>query len=81
MSSGYWVLLAALLVSVPIVTWHSYQVARWRKQLPQEQAQWQQAMTKWEQLYYCARDDGVFLPGKTTLIPVRMLQQWLAQHP
>lgn len=81
MSSGYWVLLVALLVSAPVVAWHSYQVARWRKQLPQEQAQWQQAMTKWQQLYYCARDDGVFLPGKTTLIPVGMLQQWLAQHP
>jgi hypothetical protein len=31
--------------------------------LAQQRGAWQWAMNKWEQLYYCGRDDVVFIPG------------------
>lgn len=79
--SGSAVLLGAFVAVALVVVRHGRKVAQWRRQLPMEQAQWEQAMATWEQLRYCARDDGVFLPGQSTLIPVRMLRHWLYTAP
>ena len=38
---------------------------------------WEKAMSCWEPLYYCARDDGVFIPGETTFIPIDKVQEFL----
>jgi hypothetical protein len=35
---------------------------------------WHRASERWQQLSYCARCDGVFLPGQTTLTPVDQMQ-------
>ena len=32
---------------------------------------WQMKMDRWEQLYYCSRDDVIFVPGEGTALPVR----------
>lgn len=43
-----------------------------------EMARYKKALERWEQLYYCFRDDGVFLPdGKSQLIPVDRMQNLL----
>lgn len=39
--------------------------------------EWQSACYKWEQLYYCARDDGVFLPSEGRFIPAHNMQAYL----
>ena len=36
------------------------------------------AMTRWDQLYYCGRDDCVFLPSTNTYAPLAKLAQYLA---
>lgn len=41
-----------------------------RKQRFDEQMSiWQKMFRKWDELYYCARCDGVFIPSKTLFIP------------
>ena len=37
---------------------------------PLEVQQWEHAVKRWEQLYYCYRDDGVFSPGQSRLSTV-----------
>jgi hypothetical protein len=34
-------------------------------------------MDNWDNLYYCHRDDCVFVPGKGTYAPIEKLQQYL----
>lgn len=40
---------------------------------------WQAAMVRWRQLYYCPRDDGVFLPSDAQFVPVAQLHDYLRQ--
>jgi hypothetical protein len=35
-----------------------------------EHEQWERQTERWQKLFYCARCDGVFLPGEDALIPV-----------
>jgi predicted RNA-binding Zn-ribbon protein involved in translation (DUF1610 family) len=45
-----------------------------------EQVQhWKLAMDRWNRLYYCGRDDCVFLPGMTTYAPVTEMTKYLYQ--
>lgn len=39
--------------------------ARARDRYATEKPRWEKAMDRWRRLYYCARDDGVFIPGET----------------
>ena len=41
------------------------------------QQDYQRAFQRWQKLYYCARDDGVFIPGETGLIPTSDLKAFL----
>jgi hypothetical protein len=38
---------------------------------------WELAMTRWNKLYYCARDDGVFDPDERTFIEVEQMMNYL----
>ena len=40
---------------------------------------WTTAMDRWDQLYYCGRDDCVFLPGTHTHAPVSTMMDYLYQ--
>ena len=62
-------------------------VAFWyKKEAPKRQAQYQadlfsyrRAMEKWNNLYYCARDDGVFIPGPgAQFIPIGSMRNYLS---
>lgn len=44
---------------------------------PDQLAAWEHAYSRWEHLYYCHRDDGVFIPAQTRLIPVKQMQAFL----
>lgn len=52
---------------------HAHRVRR----LAVEKQRWDGAILRWEHLYYCARDDGVFVPGETSLIPIDQLHTYL----
>jgi hypothetical protein len=43
----------------------------------EEQARIERGIKTWMRLYYCARDEGVFLPGGRDLIPVDQMNGYL----
>jgi hypothetical protein len=38
---------------------------------------WEDSYERWQQLYYCFRDDGVFLPGQSSFVPVNQMSDYL----
>ena len=36
------------------------------------------AMDRWDQLYYCERDDCVFVPGDDTYAPIAQMEKYLS---
>jgi hypothetical protein len=38
---------------------------------------WERAVQRWEQLYYCYRDDGVFLPAQPRFVPLNDMKSFL----
>jgi hypothetical protein len=45
-----------------------------------EMPKWEQAMEQWEKLYYCSRDDCVFIPGKNTSAPLGKMIEYIYQE-
>lgn len=52
---------------------------RWKEANDRNFQRWQAAMENWQNLYYCHRDDCVFVPGKGTYAPIERLQEYLHQ--
>lgn len=44
---------------------------------PSELVQWERAMDRWRELYYCSRDHGVFLPNHAQLTDVKNMRALL----
>jgi predicted RNA-binding Zn-ribbon protein involved in translation (DUF1610 family) len=42
--------------------------------------EWQQAMQRWQSLYYCSRDDCVFIPDEGTCAPLPHMVDYLYQR-
>jgi hypothetical protein len=38
---------------------------------------WEDSYERWQHLYYCFRDDGVFLPGQSSFVPVNQMSDYL----
>jgi len=51
------------------------QITKMRQE--KELRSWNEAMKVWNELYYCARDDGVFNPHDIIFIPTKKLQSHL----
>jgi predicted RNA-binding Zn-ribbon protein involved in translation (DUF1610 family) len=49
----------------------------WQKQNSELKERWQFAMDNWNNLYFCHRDDCVFVPGKGTHAPIEELETYL----
>lgn len=64
------VLVIVPTIIAPIVAW-KWLTARSRHARTEEALPaWENAITKWQQLYYCHRCDGVFIPGREArLVP------------
>jgi len=41
------------------------------------QSAWKSAMNRWNQLYYCGRDDCVFIPGENSSAPLSNMKEYL----
>jgi len=50
---------------------------RGKRRYAAEKEKQERATRRWERLYYCARDDGVFIPGETPFIPIDRMQEFL----
>jgi len=73
-------IFGGLLLLIVVLTDKPKRLARekWERECPALVA-WRRACARWNQLYYCARDDGVFIPGQTRLIPVDRMRDFLYQ--
>jgi hypothetical protein len=71
--------LAAVMVSpcLGCVVYGRRSGGRHRQKYAIEKPRWDRAVHRWERLYYCARDDGVFIPGETPFIPIDKMQEFL----
>lgn len=72
------ILCAILMIGWIIVVLHlgAAAAARRKAQMAASYAGWQQAYTIWQQLYYCHRCDGIFLPGgQSPLLPAWQMRQ------
>lgn len=76
--------LAFLILLLGLYAWRRNSiVARFEKQQAARQAaqaRVEQAIGRWMKLYYCARDDGVFLPGGAEITPADQMPGLLAQE-
>lgn len=64
--------IGAITVLTPWLVWR-YVNQSYQKQM----AQWQKAMDKWNKLYYCSADAGVFLEGQNRLVPLEQMRSFL----
>jgi hypothetical protein len=76
--------IIVILAATILIRWAWLSNRRETKSLREAQAaypvqveQWKRAHERWERLYYCHRDDGVFIPAQTRLIPVNQMQAFL----
>ena len=69
-------LVAAAYVDIPLLAWRNLK-QRKQRELALERPSGERAMRRWERLYYCARDDGAFVPGETSLMPIHQIQSYL----
>jgi predicted RNA-binding Zn-ribbon protein involved in translation (DUF1610 family) len=89
---GYGAFGLAGLASLPLFMSYLFSVFLWgglpllvgnrmrrskRCKYPVEKERWERAAGRWQRLYYCARDDGVFIPGETSFIPIDKMQEFL----
>lgn len=51
-----------------------------RKRTAQSIPHWQRAIGVWDQLYYCHRCDGVYVPGQSPLVPAGDMPRFLYEH-
>lgn len=86
---GFGLLLCLSLIILITIGWFIW---RWWKgkydasvaQLKIRQAEadrnlphWERAMSRWEKLYYCSRDDIVFIPNEKRAVPLAFLNDYL----
>lgn len=55
----------------------SRSTAEWNNSYNARIRAWEVAYARWKQFYYCLRDDAVFIPGHSILMPVEQVQDYL----
>jgi hypothetical protein len=63
---------AVLLVILAVTT-----TGKAKRQFESDISKWYRAMKIWNELYYCARDDVVFIPGESHVIPAYQMTSFL----
>lgn len=67
-------ILLTLLTTISLFFWVFTNLKKSRTDNAWAESQmpnWISIMTRWHQMYYCHRCDGIFLPGEDVLIPVK----------
>ncbi|MEN9939016.1 MAG: hypothetical protein RLZZ387_5595 [Chloroflexota bacterium] len=73
-------ILVFMVVFIGVYAFFVWRQARADSLLQHQVARWHRAHTRWEQLSYCSRCDGVFIPGQPRLVPAGDLHPYLYQH-
>jgi hypothetical protein len=55
----------------------SRSTAEWNNSYDARIREWEVAYARWKQLYYCFRDDAVFIPGHSTFVSAEQTQDYL----
>lgn len=55
----------------------SRSTAEWNNSYDARVREWEAAYARWKQLYYCFRDEVVFIPGHSTLMAAEQVQNYL----
>ena len=58
----------------------AYLLNNWQDENASQQTKWENATERWNQLYYCHRDDVVFIPGEGTSSPVDDIKAYLSKQ-
>lgn len=73
-----------VVVGIVLTRWILLSLRRETRTTSQKQTEyplqlqnWERAVQRWEHLYYCYRDDGVFLPSQPRLVPLNDMQSFL----
>ena len=70
-----------MLVVILLLVWITLSIRNVNRKAKEKQAQemfrWNKAVSRWEQLYYCHRDDVLFVPGQSETIPVQSMLDYL----
>jgi hypothetical protein len=76
--------VAFVVVGIVLTRWILLSLRRETRTTSQKQTEypvqlqnWERAIQRWEHLYYCYRDDGVFLPLQPRLVPLIDMQSFL----
>jgi hypothetical protein len=73
-------LIAIVLGLIGIVIWVSSNDSH-KKRVEQVQRveipRWEKAMARWNKLYYCSRDDCVFIPEEDTSAPIAQMMNYI----
>jgi hypothetical protein len=78
-SGGWPVTLGSFLLAAPIFAFLFLRKETQSPELFAEEAAYQAASEYWRKIYYCARCDGVFVPGEHNLTPSHSLQELLKE--
>jgi hypothetical protein len=73
------VLLLLFLLSIGVALLVAgRKLMQWQtRQFLMEKPAWENAVRRWQRMYYCARDDGVFIPGEASFMPIDKVQELL----
>jgi len=75
-SGLFFLALGAILAVLAIISLAS---GKMKQQSDAEQRQYQRALAKWNTLYYCYRDDIVFVPGESSFASPEQMHAFLYQ--
>ena len=56
---------------------YQQKIEKWQKSNARIRESWEHAMDNWNNLYFCHRDDCVFVPGKGTYAPIEEYDKYL----
>ena len=73
------IVIALVFGGLWFVLWREYRAKRNESRVSFEKAglEWKKATTRWEKLYYCGRDDVVFIPGERTSAPTGKMMEYI----
>jgi hypothetical protein len=69
-------LIEGIVAGILIALWYRF-YSKGLKELEPKVTNWNQAISKWNQLFYCARCDGVYILGQNEFIPIEQMTSFL----
>lgn len=66
-----------VVIIIAIITSQNNKVNTSKEEYEKELPRWQQAMRRWDSLYYCERDDILFNPETNETLPVGAMMDYL----